>query len=59
MRVMASAAGTGIAGSCVSVFRAPELIALALSGLVIAIAGALLPACWAARARTASALHAE
>ncbi len=32
---------------------------LALSGLVIAIAGALFPACWAARAKTASALHAE
>ena len=59
LRVMASAAGTGLPGSYVSVFRAPELLVLALSGLVIAIAGALLPACWAARAKTASALHAE
>ena len=59
LRVMASAAGTGLPGSYVSVFRAPELLVLALSGLVIAIAGALLPAFWAARASTASALHAE
>jgi hypothetical protein len=32
---------------------------LALAGIVIAAAGAMLPAGWAARTRTASALHAE
>lgn len=36
-----------------------ELVLLALAGLVIGILGALLPASWAARARTASALRAE
>ena len=34
-------------------------VLLALGGLVIAVAGALLPASWAARTRTASALRAE
>jgi putative ABC transport system permease protein len=32
---------------------------LALAGVAIAVVGALLPAGWAARMRTASALHAE
>jgi len=41
------------------VYHAPQLILLALSGLVIAVAGALLPASSAARARTASSLRAE
>ena len=40
-------------------YRPLELVLLALSGLAIAVAGALLPATWAARARTASALRAE
>jgi putative ABC transport system permease protein len=39
--------------------RAPELTDLALAGVVIAVAGALLPAAWATRSSTASALHAE
>ena len=42
-----------------SVYRAPELVVLALAGVVIAVVGALLPAGWAARIRTASALRAE
>ena len=40
-------------------YHAPELILLALSGLAIAVAGALTPAGWAARTQTASALRAE
>ena len=32
---------------------------LALAGLLIAVAGALAPASWAARTRTATALRAE
>jgi putative ABC transport system permease protein len=36
-----------------------ELILLALGGLLIAVAGALGPAGWAARTRTAFALRAE
>ena len=40
-------------------FGPAELALLALAGLVIAAAGAMLPAGWAARGRTASALRAE
>ncbi|MDR3034976.1 MAG: FtsX-like permease family protein, partial [Kitasatospora sp.] len=59
VRKMADAAGTGLPASYVNVFGAGELALLAVSGLVIAMAGALLPASWAARSRTVSALHAE
>jgi hypothetical protein len=37
----------------------PAALLLALSGLAIAVLGALLPAIWAARSRTVPALHAE
>jgi putative ABC transport system permease protein len=57
--VMASAAGTGLPASYLNVYRPAELALLALAGLVIAAAGAMLPAGWAARTRTASALRAE
>jgi putative ABC transport system permease protein len=57
--VMAHAAATNVPASYVNVYSAPELALLALSGLVIAVAGALLPASWAARSRTATALRAE
>jgi putative ABC transport system permease protein len=56
---MAAAAGTDLPASFLNVYRVPELAILALAGIVIAVAGALLPAAWAARAETASALHAE
>ena len=42
-----------------NVYRPWELVLLALAGLVIAVAGALAPASWAARTRTAFALRAE
>jgi putative ABC transport system permease protein len=57
--VMASSANLGLPASYLSVYRGPELVALALAGVVIAIVGALLPAGWAARIGTASALRAE
>jgi putative ABC transport system permease protein len=57
--VMAHAAGTGIPASYLAVYRAWELVVLALAGLVIAAAGGMLPAAWAARASTAAALRAE
>jgi len=57
--VMAHAAQTGVPASVLDVYVPWELVLLALSGLVIAAAGALAPAGWAARARTASALRAE
>jgi putative ABC transport system permease protein len=57
--VMANAAQTGLPASVLDVYHAPQLILLALSGLVIAVAGALAPASWAARTRTATALRTE
>ena len=57
--VMASSANLGLPASYLSVYRGPELVVLALAGVAIAIVGALLPAGWAARTRTASALRAE
>jgi putative ABC transport system permease protein len=56
---MAGAAGLGVPASLQNVYGAGELVALALAGLAIALAGALLPAGWAARSRTAAALRAE
>ena len=57
--VMGAAAGTGMPPSYLDVYSAGELAGLALAGVVIAVAGALLPATWAARATTASVLRAE
>jgi putative ABC transport system permease protein len=57
--VMGNAVQTALPAAVVSVYQAPELILLALSGLVIAVAGALVPAAWAAGTRTVSALRTE
>jgi putative ABC transport system permease protein len=59
VQTMASAAGTRLPASYINVFTPAELVLLALAGLVIGVAGALLPASWAARTHTASALRAE
>jgi len=56
---MANAAYTAVPASFQNVYRPAEILLLALSGLAIAAAGALLPAMWAARSRTATALRAE
>jgi len=56
---MASAANSGIPQSVMSVYSAPEMVLLGLAGLVIAIAGALAPASWAAGSRTVTALRTE
>jgi putative ABC transport system permease protein len=56
---MARAANSGLPASVISVYSAPEMIGLALAGLVIAVAGALAPASWAARSRTAAVLRTE
>jgi putative ABC transport system permease protein len=56
---MASAANSGIPQSVMSVYSAPEMVLLGLAGLIIAIAGALAPASWAAGSRTATALRTE
>jgi len=57
--VMGHAAQTDVPASVLGVYQPWELVLLALSGLVIAVAGALGPAAWAARTRTAFALRAE
>ena len=57
--VMGHAAQTDVPPSVLNVYQPGELVLLALSGLVIAAVGALIPAGWAARTRTASALRAE
>ena len=57
--VMGHAAQTSLPAAVLDVYRAPELALLTLSGLAIAVAGALAPAGWAARTRTASALRSE
>ncbi|MFD7997762.1 ABC transporter permease [Streptomyces mirabilis] len=59
MPAMGHSAGLNLPESVIVVYRTPELILLALGGLLIAVLGALLPAGWAARTRTAVALRTE
>jgi putative ABC transport system permease protein len=56
---MGQAAGTRIPAADIAVYHLPVLLPLALGGLVIAVVGALLPAGWAARTGTATALRTE
>ncbi|HTZ92947.1 MAG TPA: FtsX-like permease family protein [Streptosporangiaceae bacterium] len=56
---MANAADVGVPANLVNVYHPAEMAGLALAGVVIAVAGALLPASWAAATRTGAALHAE
>ncbi len=56
---MVGAVGLGVPASLQNVYGAGELVALALAGLAIALVGALLPAGWAAKSRTASTLQTE
>ncbi|MEU6767393.1 ABC transporter permease [Streptomyces sp. NPDC046853] len=57
--VMGRAAGTGLPPSVLDVYAPSHLVLLGLAGVVIALLGALLPAGWAAKARTATALRTE
>ncbi len=57
--IMASAANLTLPGRIMTVYGGWQLAVLALAGVAIAILGALLPASWAAKVRTATALHAE
>jgi len=59
LRAMAATAHTGVPASFTQVFPPARLALLSLAALGIAVAGALLPASWAARARPAVALRAE
>ncbi|MFG2651838.1 ABC transporter permease [Streptomyces sp. NPDC048436] len=57
--VMGRAAGTGLPPSVLEVYEPAHLVLLGLAGVAIALLGALLPAGWAARTRTATALRTE
>jgi putative ABC transport system permease protein len=59
MHAIVTAAGSGLPASFLNVYHVGELVALVLAGVVIAAAGALLPATWAASSATVSALRAE
>ncbi|WP_432752241.1 ABC transporter permease [Streptomyces sp. JL2001] len=56
---MGDGVGLRLPGSVIAVLHGADLVPLALGGLVIAVLGALLPAGWAARTRTATALRTE
>ncbi|EEP72298.1 hypothetical protein MCAG_02625 [Micromonospora sp. ATCC 39149] len=56
---MGSGAGITLPASVTDVYQPASLALLGLGGLLIAILGALLPAGWAARTRTAVALRTE
>lgn len=56
---MGDSAGLALPDTMLAVYHAAELVPLALGGLLIAVLGALLPAAWAAKARTATALRTE
>jgi putative ABC transport system permease protein len=55
--IMGHVAGTTLPGVDLDVYHLRQLALLMLGGLAIAVAGALLPAGWAARASTATALR--
>ncbi|MDT0345911.1 ABC transporter permease [Streptomyces litchfieldiae] len=59
MPAMGDGAGLTLPDSVIAVYDAAEVVPLALGGLLIAVLGALLPAGWAARTRTATALRTE
>ncbi|MEU4245414.1 FtsX-like permease family protein [Actinoplanes sp. NPDC026619] len=56
---MAQGAGIRLPQTSIDVYAPGLLVVLALAGLALAAAGALLPAGWAARTRTAVALRTE
>ncbi|MFD4139982.1 ABC transporter permease [Streptomyces sp. NPDC058572] len=56
---MGDSVGLRLPGSVIAVYNGAELLPLALGGLLIATLGALLPAAWSAKARTATVLRTE
>ncbi|MFW6723077.1 ABC transporter permease [Streptomyces sp. MAR4 CNY-716] len=56
---MGRSVGTNIPDALVDIYTPAHLLLLALAGVAIATAGALLPATWAAATRTATALRSE
>ncbi|BCJ47218.1 hypothetical protein GCM10010168_71930 [Actinoplanes ianthinogenes] len=56
---MGDTAGFHLPDAVLNIYVPGELLLFALGGLVIAVVGAMLPAGWAARTRTATALRTE
>jgi putative ABC transport system permease protein len=56
---MGRTAGFNLPASVLDIYRPAGLVLFGLGGLVIAVVGSLLPAGWAARTRTATALRTE
>ncbi|WP_405856787.1 FtsX-like permease family protein [Streptomyces sp. NBC_01515] len=56
---MGHAAGLRLPRAVIDVYDAQDLVLLGLAGVAVAVLGSLLPAGWAARIRTATALRAE
>ena len=56
---MGDATGFQLPASVIDIYLPTDLVLFGLGGLLIAIAGALRPAGWAARTRTAAALRTE
>jgi putative ABC transport system permease protein len=59
MRLMGDAIGATMPSQVLSVYSGPELALLIVGGVAIALIGALGPASWAGRLRTATALRTE
>lgn len=59
LHAMAHAADTALPAHVLNAYGPVGIVVVALSGVVIAVAGALAPASWAAGAKTATALRAE
>lgn len=57
--LMGDAVGTNLPPSILDVYDPTRLILLGLAGIVMALLGAMLPAGWAAKTRTATALRTE
>ncbi|MEU7874083.1 FtsX-like permease family protein [Dactylosporangium sp. NPDC049140] len=56
---MGEAAATAIPAADIGVYHLPVVVPLLLGGVLIALAGALVPAGWTARSSTATALRSE
>ncbi|TGB14654.1 FtsX-like permease family protein [Streptomyces sp. MZ04] len=59
MPVMGRAAGTSLPSPILDVYEPVQLLLLGVGGVMLAMLGALIPAGWAAKARTATALRTE
>ena len=56
---MGRTAGFNLPASVIDIYGPAELVLFGVGGLLIAVLGSLLPAGWAARTRTATALRTE